>query len=119
MDLILLRLTAPPAGCVGSNRQPLDPEIIADVIWTTAIPDDRLEHIRARPGPDSRSVDLVLFLRTIANRPGTEAALTMCRRAIDTAPALGGWTATAIGDQDVGATSSPWTSRQPRGNPQC
>jgi hypothetical protein len=86
MDLVLARLAPPATG----NRQPLSPATVSDILWTVAVPDDRLEHIRARHGPFDGSIDVAFFLRT-----GTESAEAvssrLCRRALQVAPALFGW----------------------------
>jgi hypothetical protein len=57
MDLIAVRLAA---GAEARNRR-LSPETVADVLWASALPGDRLEHVRARWGPAPGTVDVVLF----------------------------------------------------------
>jgi hypothetical protein len=93
MDMVLIRLAPGP----DMRNRPLTPEIAVDILWSAAIPDDRLEHIRARHGPGPETVDLALFHTT--DGPDSTAATTalcLCYRAIETAPALAGWTAVAL-----------------------
>ena len=110
MDMVLIRLAPVP----DSRNRSLTPEIVVDILWSAAIPEDRLEHIRARHGPGPETVDLALFHTT--DGPDSTAAtaataLCLCYRAIETAPALAGWTATALTPGPrPDATSAPVTT---------
>ena len=95
MELVLVRLTVPTAAAA-VPPPPISPEVVVDILWSTSVPDDRLEHVRARPGPSPGTVDLALFLRIGATPvveavEATEAAEALCRRAIATAPSLSDW----------------------------
>ena len=96
MDLTLIRLSAPPQPRT-PHREPTSPDIVADILWATAIPDDRLEHIRTRYGPVAGVVDLAVFHRP-GGRPAADLALQLCHRAIGIAPVLAGWTARILAD---------------------
>jgi hypothetical protein len=90
--MVLIRLTPPGAGVV----HPVSPDTVLDILWAAALPGDRLEHIRARPGPRAPDLDLVLFHRsrpTTEPEPATTAhtSLQLCRRAIQSSPTLSGW----------------------------
>ncbi|ACU73907.1 hypothetical protein Caci_5047 [Catenulispora acidiphila DSM 44928] len=85
MELVLVRLTAP-----ATVPPPVSPEAVVDILWSVAVPDDRLEHVRARHGPRPEAVDLGVFVRTDATS-AEEAATSLCRRAIATAPSLSDW----------------------------
>lgn len=112
MDLSLIRFSAPQAAApnagppAGADRTSADeppagpsgmrvgPEIVTDILWATATPADHLEHVRARSGPRTGTVDVALFHRRIDEHCETNAvALGLCRRAIANAPLLAGWTA--------------------------
>jgi hypothetical protein len=104
MELILIRLTAD--GTAAAPGADPDPEIVADVIWAAAVPADRLEHLRTRPGPHPGCVDVALF-----HRPGHPSAADLahglCQRAITTAPFLHGFTARPLPDLSPEATDFP------------
>lgn len=89
MELVLVRLTVPTASAA-VPPPPISPEVVVDIVWSATVPDDRLEHVRARHGPGPGTVDLAIFLRDGAT-PVTEAAEALCRRAIATAPSLSDW----------------------------
>lgn len=86
MELVLVRLTGP----VTVPPPTVSPEVVVDILWSVTVPDDRLEHVRARNGPGPGTVDLVVFLR-VGTTPVEEVAESLCRRAIATAPSLSGW----------------------------
>ncbi|MBS2538335.1 hypothetical protein KGQ20_36855 [Catenulispora sp. NF23] len=86
MDLVLVRLTAPET----VPPPAISPEVVVDILWSVSVPDDRLEHVRARHGPNTGAVDLAVFLR-IGATPAAEAAESLCRQAVATAPALSDW----------------------------
>lgn len=105
MELVLIRLTPPGAGV----RRPVSPELATDILWAAALPTDRLEHIRARPAPRGPDIDLALFHRARSTtEQEAEAAenlsLLLCRRAIDSSPALAGWRAAFL--------PGPWANTQ-------
>lgn len=98
MEIALIRLMPPATG----PRHAVGAEVAVDLLWAAALPDDRLEHIRARPGPDTQ-IDLALFHRPTASAETaleTAAALSirLCRRAIKTSPALAGWNVALLTD---------------------
>ncbi|MEY9891086.1 hypothetical protein ABIA35_004301 [Catenulispora sp. MAP12-49] len=93
MDLVPVRMSAGTEARTVS----LPPEVLADVLWAVALAADRLEHIRARHGPSPRSVDVVLFLLPAEPESTADVALRLCRRAVDTAPSLIGWTVEMLG----------------------
>lgn len=92
MQLVLARLRAPASIPAPS----VNPEAVVDILWSVTVPDDRLEHVRARHGPGPGVLDLVIFLR-IGATPVEEAAEALCRRAIATAPILSDWSVAAVG----------------------
>jgi hypothetical protein len=47
----------------GAAVDPAEAARAVDALWAHAGPEDRLEHIRARPGDDGR-VELILFFRS-------------------------------------------------------
>lgn len=101
MDLVPVRLVA---GAEARNRL-LSPETLVDVLWAAALPGDRLEHVRARPGPLPGTLDAVLFhipAGESAHGSTTEAALRLCRRALRAAPSLTGWSVAPL-DADTEA----------------
>ena len=89
MDMGVIRLAPGP----DARTRTLEAEIAMDILWAAAIPDDRLEHIRARPGPPPATLDIVVFLNCTVPVSATDLALRLCRRALLTAPVLNGWTA--------------------------
>jgi hypothetical protein len=88
MEPALLRLAPGP----GARATAPNVEVVVDVLWATATPDDRLEHIRARPGPSPSSVDLVLFHSATESRTAEYLAQCLADRAVAVAPLLAGWT---------------------------
>ena len=95
--MVLIRLTPPGAGAV----HPVSPDTAVDILWAAALPGDRLEHIRARPGPHAPDIDLALFHRSRpATKPEPEStehtSLRLCRRAIQRSPTLTGWKPTVL-----------------------
>ncbi|MER5637902.1 hypothetical protein ABT095_13210 [Kitasatospora sp. NPDC002227] len=94
MEIVLIRLN-PGRGPDPGHRAAADavlPAVVADIVWANAVPDDELEHIRARPGPRPGSIDLALFHRHAGPRP-PETSLRVARRAITASPLLAGWAA--------------------------
>ena len=90
MDVVLIRLAAGPA----ARTRTLSPEMAVDILWATAVPDDRLEHIRARYGPTPDQIAVALFLlEDAAGKPAMDTALGLCHRAISTSQTFLGWAA--------------------------
>lgn len=92
--MILVRLSPSPTARIKT----LSPEIVADILWAAAIPEDHLEHVRARCGPVGGDIDAALFHKDAGEAPsvGTDVvhvALNLCRRAITVSPTLDGWSA--------------------------
>ncbi|MER8035465.1 hypothetical protein [Streptomyces hydrogenans] len=65
MRMVRVRLTSAP----GAHVSAMGPELIQDLLWAHAVPDDGLEHIRVRCAP--HGMDVVLFL----SAPGDASAL--------------------------------------------
>ena len=105
MDFALIRLTA-PVQHRAPDRQPTNPDIVADILWAAAIPGDRLEHVRARQGLVAGVVDVAVFHRPTTT-PGEQEALHLCQRAIATAPVLAGWTAHILANP-TDLLTEPW-----------
>lgn len=62
---------------------------LVDVLWAYAVPDDRLQHVSVRAGPNG--VDLVLFLlpaRDLQDARSTRRVDALLRRAYLTSPLL-------------------------------
>lgn len=100
--MILVRLSPGPTAGVKTPN----PEIVADVLWAAAVPEDRLEHVRARPGPAGGDIHIALFHNPVGCEPVADLALRLCRRAITTAPVLIGWTATSL--EPAPTTAAAW-----------
>jgi hypothetical protein len=107
MELALVVLTAPtPAAGTA-----IGPQVLGDILWANADPAEGLEHVSVRAGPEPGSYTVGMFLLPLGSGhadAGTEAdtgsetdidseadaancALRLCRRAIQSAPALSGW----------------------------
>jgi hypothetical protein len=87
MDLAIIHLVPGPAAV----HHDLAAEVVADLLWATAAPADRLEHVRARSRPEG--VDLVLFHRTGPGEPAASIARDLIDRACAGPTPLRGWTA--------------------------
>lgn len=95
MNVVLLRLASGPA----ARTRTLSPEMAVDILWATAVPDDRLEHIRARYGPTPEHIAVAMFLHEDATGPPPmDTALGLCHRAISTSQTFLGWTAEPLVD---------------------
>lgn len=108
MRLALIRLRPGP----NAPTSTLSVEIATDILWAAALPDDRLEHVRAQHSLDADHIDVALFHSHDGTEPardaeaGAKAALRLCHRAISTSPMLAGWLAEPLittGDL------TPWT----------
>ncbi|MFE0463907.1 hypothetical protein ACFW1A_32095 [Kitasatospora sp. NPDC058965] len=114
MELVLVSLTAPPrpastpasaaanpttvraaAYATGAGPTAVGPQVLSDILWANARPDDRVEHISVHAGADRQSYTAGLFLLPTTSDPGPDAcagtALRLCRTAIANSPALVGW----------------------------
>ncbi|MFI7320386.1 hypothetical protein [Streptomyces venezuelae] len=69
--------------------QPLEPGIVTDILWSTAVPADGLEHIYATTG--RQEISLVLFHRADQATDALAATTRICRTALEQAPALTGY----------------------------
>jgi hypothetical protein len=96
MELVLVRMSPTPAAW----PRRLSPQIVADILWAAAIPDDRLERTTARTASVSDSITVALFIRK-GTRSAADKALDLCLRAIRGSPALAGWTADRLDPADL------------------
>ncbi|MGW6706914.1 hypothetical protein ACWGDE_18750 [Streptomyces sp. NPDC054956] len=90
LEMAAVELTASPQ----APRQRLDPNLLSDVLWACAEPDDRTQHLTVMTR-DGRA-DLVLYFLAESTEAARTAALHGVRRAIATSPMLSGWTAREI-----------------------
>jgi hypothetical protein len=90
--MVLVRMAPDLAAECLSNP---GPQVLTDILWAASIPDDRVEHIRARAGPAVGAIDVALFFRS-GTGPSIALALRLCDRAIHTSPALTGWDPTVL-----------------------
>lgn len=77
---------------IATGEQPaqtLEPGTVADILWSTAIPADGLEHIYATTG--RQEISLVLFHRSVHAAHAVAATDRICRSALEQAPALTGY----------------------------
>lgn len=77
---------------IATDEQPvqkLEPGVITDILWSTAVPGDQLEHIYAKVAP--QEISLVLFHRDGEPQQAVAAAARICRTALEQSPALAGW----------------------------
>ena len=103
--MVLIRLASPSvsAGLTRDLESPA-PQLVTDVIWANAVPDNRLEFVHARAGPHPGTIDLALFHRADPRRPSSGAtALALCNRAIVNSPSLRAWTARPLPPPDLWA----------------
>ncbi|MEU9165444.1 hypothetical protein AB0D29_34845 [Streptomyces sp. NPDC048424] len=83
--MTLVSLSAPPDHPV----RRVDRHLVTDVIWATAAPADRLEHVYARSAEGR--LDIALFLLAAGAEEAASAGGRIVRRALAGAPALAGW----------------------------
>ncbi|MEV7442683.1 hypothetical protein AB0O22_16240 [Streptomyces sp. NPDC091204] len=83
--MTLVLLSAPPDQPV----RRVDRHLVTDVIWATAVPADRLEHVYA--GCAEGRLDIALFLLAAGAEEAAPAGERIVRRALAVAPALAGW----------------------------
>jgi hypothetical protein len=67
----------------------LDLAGLIDILWAHALPADGLEHIGQRTNYET--VDVVLFMKCVAQENARQAALGICRRTLSASPALADW----------------------------
>lgn len=67
----------------------LDFGVISDILWTAARLDDGLEHIHARTA--TGRIDVTFFYRAESLSAALTAAGSICRRALNSSPALRDW----------------------------
>lgn len=84
MHLITLTLTRP-----ATEETTPDPVAITDLLWSHARPENHVEHLRVRAGPDG--IDLAVFV--LAEDEGTAllTARDLCTRALRGTPGLADW----------------------------
>lgn len=92
MQMVLVRIAPDPS----AHIKVLNTQIATDILWAAAIPEDRLEHVRARPGPLAGDIDIAVFHKESGAETDTAVALGLCRRAIGSAPVLAGWHASPL-----------------------
>ncbi|GAA3017092.1 hypothetical protein [Streptosporangium longisporum] len=85
MYVATVTLTATDAA---ARRQIASP-LVTDILWAAAVPADDLEHLHSRAVPER--IDLTFFHRSPDPERADAAAVRICRRALDTSPALRGW----------------------------
>jgi hypothetical protein len=57
MQMALVRIAPGPS----AHTKVLNTQIATDVLWAAAIPEDRLEHVRARLGLLAGDIDIAVF----------------------------------------------------------
>ncbi len=83
--MTLMFLSAPPDHPFRS----IDRNLVTDVIWATAVPGDRLEHVYARSAEGR--LDIALFLLAVGAEEAASAGDRIIRTALAGTPALAGW----------------------------
>lgn len=86
--MTLLSLSAP----TDHPARLLDRNLVTDVIWATASPADRLEHVYARSAEGR--LDIALFLLAADPQQASSTAAGIITRALTGSPTLAGWTTT-------------------------
>jgi hypothetical protein len=83
--LSITTMTAQP----GAPRRQIDVQVLIDLVWDTAVPADRIEHVSAvsRPG----RVDLGLYLLAASQDEADQRAEAIAERASRTSPLLLRW----------------------------
>ncbi|MFC4045706.1 hypothetical protein ACFO1B_45465 [Dactylosporangium siamense] len=67
----------------------MEPDLIAELLWLQVLQADRIEHIRARAGPEGFRV--ALFVNAESATEAQTAVQHFCRRAITNNPQLRGF----------------------------
>lgn len=86
MHLIWLKLTA------GARGRDVAGQTLADILWASARPEDKVEHISVRTDADAPGLLVAMFVRAGAPDAAPTAALRVVRAAIATSPPLADWT---------------------------
>jgi hypothetical protein len=86
-----MRMVAVSMVLSGEREKPpeISSEIIADLCWAAAVPEDGLEHLRAWAGHGR--IDLVLYVQAPDDRGALQAALTLCERVVRQCGDMNGW----------------------------
>ncbi|MFD8890775.1 hypothetical protein [Streptomyces sp. NPDC059566] len=87
MHLVMTLLSLSPP--TDHPARPVDRHLVTDVIWATATPTDRLEHVYARPAEGR--LDIALFLLAAGAEEAASTGTRIIRRALSGAPVLAGW----------------------------
>ncbi|GAA1965546.1 hypothetical protein [Catenulispora subtropica] len=103
MHMILVGLRPGPQ----ARTRHLSPETVVDILWAAAVPEDLLEHVRARSEPGEAGVDTAIFLAVpdADSETDVRTALCLCLRAVGSAPALAGW---YVDLQAMPSHATPW-----------
>jgi hypothetical protein len=72
----------------GETERAPPPATVVDLIWAHAIPDDKLEHVRA--STSTERIDLVLFIDAVDGDEAAALADRLCARAAGSGPRPGG-----------------------------
>ncbi|MEY9843312.1 hypothetical protein [Streptacidiphilus sp. MAP5-3] len=70
-------------------RQPIDAQVLVDVLWTRVAPTDRIEHISTAVSADA--IELGFYLHAENRREADRAAQSIGDRACGTVPVLREW----------------------------
>lgn len=85
--MTLISLAPPPE----HPERHIDRHQVTDIIWATAAPADRLEHVYARS--EEGRLDIALFLLANTEEHAAQSGHRIIRKVLAGAPALAGWTA--------------------------
>jgi len=69
----------------------LDPEVLDTVIRASALPGDRLQHVRSGTGLADGAAGIVMFANADSFLQAIISARRLCDRAIEACPELVGW----------------------------
>ncbi|MFD6890263.1 hypothetical protein [Streptomyces sp. NPDC059957] len=86
LALTLISLAPPPE----HPERHVDRHQVTDIIWASAAPADRLEHVYARSAEGRLDIALYLFANTAEH--AAESGQRLMRKVLAGAPALAGWT---------------------------
>jgi hypothetical protein len=67
----------------------IDPAVLRDLMWDCAAPDDAVEHLYIRAGPDG--VDIIAFIDTTDARQADDALHRLVEKSIASKPQLRLW----------------------------
>lgn len=74
----------------------LESGVVADIVWAAAKPDDGLEHVHAKVA--SGRIELTFFHCSSSLTAAISAAGEICRRTLDSSPALARWRISATSE---------------------